>query len=227
MLQASKVRVGTNVVYGLLFFIIIAIAIGIGTLISVIISDDSFAYFALEGVLIVIFSVPILVLIIGIVQGRMAISNEEALIAGGVTGAVGYLIFMFIMIGTFLIGVSMKSPFSSTTDWGRIFGPLIPGFIHNGLIGALSAYFSLRFIFSPHPPPMPSYSHVSSIPQPGYEPTLKQQPGYTQQYQQPQQKFGRFGCPSCGSAFVAQVPDRPTMTNCTSCGAEVIIEPPY
>ncbi len=226
----QRVSVGANIGYGLLFITITAVAIGFGTIISIIISKSYYSSFAFEAVFVSIFCVPILVLIIGIVQGRMALGSNEALIAGGVTGAVGYFIFFIIMVGTFMIGVSIKSPYLTYLDLGEIFGPLITGFIHVGIIGALAAYFSIRFIFPPATPYMPPYPQVPPVSQPGYEPTLTQQTQYSQQssqQQQQQQRFGRFGCPNCGNAFVAQIPDRPTMTKCTSCGAEVIIEPPY
>jgi predicted RNA-binding Zn-ribbon protein involved in translation (DUF1610 family) len=211
-----KVSVGVNIGYGLLFYVTIAIASGLGIFLSIIISEESDALFAVIGGMMIIYSAPVIAFVIGIIQGKLAQSSEEALAAGGITGGVGHFLLIIIVVIFLSTGISIKFPVEVDIQWGELVGPWALLFIPTGILGALSAYFSAKFIFPtgifPFPKPM-APTPQQYAPQP-YQP-------------QSQQRFGRFGCPNCGNAFVEQVPTRPTMTKCTSCGAEVIIEPPY
>ncbi len=238
MAYLSEVGIGKNIGYGVLFFVIIAIACGLGCFISIVASTEEMALFGFLGSIMVIFSGPIVALIVGIVQGKTARNSGEALVAGGVTGVVGYILLLIILVALIAAAFMIKYPPSDGGDddingdddgadinWGEMFTQFVAIFLPSGIIGAFAAFFSNKFIFaaprvSGPPqvaaayPPQPAVVSQPQQPQPSPQPAV--QPSLDA-------RFMNMRCPTCGATFDTMVPDRPTKISCPSCGQEGII----
>jgi DNA-directed RNA polymerase subunit RPC12/RpoP len=223
MPNGNKVDLGRNIIYGLLFFLILALSTGFGTFISIVASSEENALFGLLGSLMVISAGPILALIIGIIQGKMARSEGEALIAGGVTGVVGYILVLFIVMGLLFLALAIKFPSEGDgdTDVSVEFGEMLVQWIAlllpSGIIGAMSAYLSSKFVFgepSPFfpPPGGPTYQRLPQYQQRGFQQPVQQEP-----------QLDIYDCPHCGNALKTVTPDRPKKILCPSCGGQVIV----
>jgi predicted RNA-binding Zn-ribbon protein involved in translation (DUF1610 family) len=234
----DNIGLGKNIVYGLLFFVVIALGCGFGSFISIVASGDDSLGVGLIGSLMIIFFGPVVALIVGIIQGKKAKDGTQALIAGGVAGVIGYILLMFIVVGFIGVAVGIRFPdtgdgdVSFNLDLGQFITEFIAIFLPTGIIGALSALLSKKLIFG-EPAPMvpgmqePTFQPEPSAPQPQIMPIYQQQPEYSQaqhqQIQQPQEQYPTFNCPHCGKPFRTHKSDRPRKVICPSCSQEVIV----
>lgn len=237
MLPDQNTSLGKNIVIGLLFFVIVAVGCGFGSFISVIAAQDEFALFGLIGSMMIIFSGPLIALIAGIVQGKVAKNGGEALIAGGVSGVVGYILLLFIVSIFIVSAIAIRFPPSDDgngnvsvgLDMAELITQWIAIFLPSGIIGAFSAITSRKFVFKQpfqmfqetrEPPPLPQLHQQ-------YMPLYKQQQEYDQmQYQQisqSQEEYSIFDCPYCGNPFKTLKSGRPQRVTCPTCSHGVII----
>ena len=152
--MTGRVQVGKNIGIGILFFIIVAFAFGIGSFITILASDDGSIGFGFISSIMIIAVAPLVALNVGIVQGKLSKNNSGAFIAGGVTGIIGYVLLMFIIIGFVAFAIEIKFPDDTGVsdggggiDVGSIISQYIGIVIPSGIIGAFSAMLSLKWIF--------------------------------------------------------------------------------
>jgi ribosomal protein S27E len=238
----NGVNAGKNIGYGILFFVIIAVACGSGCFISIVTCGESMLFFGILGSFMVIFSGPILALIVGIVQGKTARSEKEALVAGGVTGVAGYIILLIIIVVFIIAAFAIRFPPSdddgeddidsndSSVDinWGEMFGQFGGLFLPSGIIGAFAAFFSSKLIFAPqtasgYPPAATGYPPPAAVvaqpPQSQYaQPTQPQYPSQPAPqpaaYQAPQPATQPVSQP----AVQQQTDSRFKSMSCPTCG---------
>ena len=151
--MTGRVQVGKNIGIGILFFIIVAFAFGIGSFITILASDEGSIGFGFISSIIIIAVAPLVALNVGIIQGKLSRKNSEAFMAGGVAGIIGYVLLMFIIIGFVAFAIEIKFPEDTEVsggggiDVGSIIGQYIGIIIPSGIIGAFSAMLSLKWIF--------------------------------------------------------------------------------
>jgi len=142
-------------IFGLLFYIIIAIASGLGALITILAAGPSSIGFGIIVGAMPILMGPVFALVIGVIQGKITDSESSAMIAGGVGNVVGFFILLLIIAGFLAAAFSIKFPTESSDSGGDVgqtvvdiliqyVGLLLP----SGIIGALSAFFSEKYIFT-------------------------------------------------------------------------------
>jgi len=134
------------------------------------------------------------VLIISILQGKVARTPFQSLIAGLVTGLVGYLILMCIIIGISYM-IIQSSAMLIGQSIGIFFGLMLPC----GIIGALSAFFSNKWIFP------------EGVEGTGEKLTPADKPMLT------------LKCLKCNQMFDVVQQERPFRIKCKYCGIEGII----
>ncbi len=149
--------IGKNIGFGLLFYVIVAVACGLGVFISILASGKDGGDYGVFSGLMAIMMGPAFALVIGIIQGKLADSDGEAMISGGVANVVGYLILMFIIIGFLAAAISIKYPStdsdeedeedSVSVNYSELIIQFVGILLPSGVIGALGAFFSERFIF--------------------------------------------------------------------------------
>lgn len=235
-MYGQNVSIGKNIVIGLILFVIVAVGCGFGSFISIIAAQDEFALFGLMGSLMIIFSGPLIALVTGIVQGKMAKNSGEALIAGGVSGVVGYILLLFIVSIFIASAIAIRFPPSGngngdvnvTFDMSELISQWIAIFLPTGIIGAFSALISRKFIFTEPSPMPPVIEEPPVMPQlqQQYMPLHQQQDYEQNQYQQvsqPQQQYTVFDCPYCGKPFKTQASHGPQRVTCPSCSQGVIV----
>jgi hypothetical protein len=164
------ISMGKNIGIGLAFFIVIGIACGIGVFISIVASGDNLGTLGILGGIVVIGGGPIIALIVGIVQGKMASESIGGLIAGGVTGAVGYVLLMLIVLGFLYAGFAVKDTSDEDDELVEEFGVMVVQFaailLPSAIIGAFAGFITNKYIFRPRiifrasgwgqpPPPTP------------------------------------------------------------------------
>ena len=205
--MTKRVRVGKNIGIGILFFVIVAFAFGIGGFIAILASDEGSIGFGFISSILIIAVAPIIALIVGIVQGKLSRNNGEALIAGGVSGVVGYILLMFIIIGFVALAIEIKFPDDTgvsgdggSIEIGSIIGQYIGIIIPSGIIGALSAMLSMKWIFRKKGDTFSSWEEEvldhgqeTFQPQQGFMPLVP--PPYFQQQYPPLQQQQRFPPP--------------------------------
>ena len=179
MSNAARVPILLNVAYGLLFYVIIGAALGFGLFITLISAADVEAAFAaFLGLILFMYLSPIIALVIGVLQGKIAWSGAESLIAGGMTGVVGFIPYIIILIFFFGLGFAAKFPteveegyeqpkdladredIADESGFGRLLLQFIAVIMPNGLLGAMAGFMSFKYFFpletSTKPPAPPS-----------------------------------------------------------------------
>ena len=212
-----KVSLGRNIGYGLLFFVIVAVASGLGIVLSILMSSTpsstdpsagfSVAFQVMSNILMIPIVATILALIVGIIQGKLARSKKDALIAGGVTGAIGTVLLLFIMVGFIYVAFTTKfGPSTTTASSGEVNIVMstiqfILLLIPSAILGSVSAFLSIKYIFPGEEPDEKATKEKTTI----TTPSRKEETTTSQQ-----KKI--YKCPKCGE--IIEYGENP----CHSCG---------
>ena len=156
-----KVSLGRNISYGLLFFILVGIVSGLGILLNILMSptpsgnDPSAAFSMIFQVMGNLLTIPIvatiLALIVGILQGKLAMNKKDALISGAVTGAIGTILLLFIIIGLLYVTFTIKGGTATASnaefDVVGAIKQFILTLVPSAILGSVSAFLSIKYIF--------------------------------------------------------------------------------